>query len=169
MRVCLLRYLIWTIHLSHGSQTLFFFPLWAGEVGSGPWNWVTWVLDFWKKLNKINKGWTLAAKLPGRSAGRGEWDRAIDGAEESDEWKGQDGTAQPPLLGEIFLDSTPGSQCQTISLCSATAKAEAGKPQGHGPHLYCWQKEGGRGEGRNWEEVERSQEAGRHAPVPGLK
>lgn len=42
-----------------------------------------------------------------------------------------------PLLGEIFLDSVAGLQRQTVSLCSAAAKAEVAEPQGHGPHLFC--------------------------------
>lgn len=56
------------------------------------------------------------------------------------ERSGQNSAAS--LLREIFLDSMPGSQRQTVSLCShpvagAKAKAEAGEPQGHALHLFC--------------------------------
>lgn len=51
------------------------------------------------------------------------------------------------LLGEIFLDSMPGSLRQTVSLCScllagAAAKVEAGEPQGHALHLFPLTKRG---------------------------
>ena len=121
---------------------------------------------FGKKLNKINKGWTLAAKLPGRSAGRGERDGAIDGAEESDEWKGQDGTAQPRCWGRYFWTARQGRSARLSASAlprprrrpaslKVTARTSTADRKGEG--------------GRKGEGVERSQEAGRHAAVPGLK
>jgi len=61
------------------------------------------------------------------------------------ERSGQYGAAL--LLGEIFLDSSQGSQCQTVSRCcslvaGAGANAEAGEPQGHGPAPFLLTERG---------------------------
>lgn len=62
-------------------------------------------------------GWTFGAKLLGKQTGRRESDGAIDGAEDSDEWKGQDATAQPHCWERYFWTACWG--------CSARLSASA--------------------------------------------
>lgn len=96
---------------------------------------------------KKKKGRTMNSKLPGpRSDKKGIEELVVWGRGERWVERSVQNSAAS-LLGEIFLDSMPGSLRQTVSLCScllagAAAKVEAGEPQGHALHLFPLTKRG---------------------------
>lgn len=121
--------------LSHSSQSLFYSPSWRGRLRALKLGHQG--VDF-----KKEKGWTLAAEP---HAGRGERDGAIDGsgAEESDEWKGQDRTTQPRCWGRYFWTARRGRSARLSASALSSGcggpqpRRRPESPQGHAPHLFC--------------------------------
>lgn len=130
----------------------FFFLLSKPErVGLGPWNWVIWVLVKERGKKKKKAGRWLQSWLDHVQVGE-ERERAIGGmvGEGSDNWKGQDITAQPCCRGRYFWTARRGGSARLsasafVWLQGPRSKAEAGEPQGRALHLFCWQWEGPRG------------------------